>query len=408
MPIDQKELGRRLKVAREKSRLTQEAAAGRVGINRPALSLMEAGERAVNSLELDKLAYIYGRGVEEFLQDTFTDKDTLSAFWRINTDLLQQPGAETELNRALLLAREQIRLERMLAIERPRPIAVYPIANPNRKQEAAEQGAIIAEQEHQRLSLGFGPIENLPELMENQGIRTHQIKLADDISGFTMNEDESGPIVIVNKQHAAVRRRYSYAHEYAHVLMDRLKLGTVSRETERSDLFEVRANSFAANFLMPEHGVHQFLAQLGKDQIMRTRTAIFDGQGVVPIEYRTTADQHIKLYDIVQLASHFGVSRAAVCYRLLNLRLLTQGELQNLLEQDKLNGRALAKIFRLDSEPADMSDPDHSYRFISLALEAIRRDEITLSKFKELVALVDISSPKAVSSLLATAQIGTV
>ena len=37
-----------------------------------------------------------------------------------------------------------------------------------------------------------------------------------------------------------------------------------SRESERSDLLEVRANVFAANFLMPEEGVRQFVGTLGK------------------------------------------------------------------------------------------------------------------------------------------------
>ena len=407
MPIDQKELGRRLKVAREAAKMTQEAVAEKIGIGRPALSLMESAERAVSSLELDKLCFIYGRDIADFLGDSFADRNTLATFWRINEDILERPETEKILNEALVMAREQTRLEQMLDIERPQPIAVYKLADPKRKQEAVEQGAIIAEQERQRLGLGFGPIENLPDLMESQGIRTHQTALADNISGFTMNDDECGPIVVINNHHAPVRRRYSYAHECAHVLMDRLKLGIVTRESERASLFEMRANSFAANFLMPERGVRQYLARLGKDQVSRTRAAVFDENGVVPVEYRTTGDQHIKLYDIVELANFFGVSRAAAAYRLLNLRLLTQTELQDLLEQDKQNGQSLARMLKLNSEPRDIANPDHTHRFLSLALEALRRNEVTLAKFRELVALISIPGHE-VEQLLKTAQISDV
>jgi Zn-dependent peptidase ImmA (M78 family) len=43
----------------------------------------------------------------------------------------------------------------------------------------------------------------------------------------------------------------------------------VSRESERTDLLEVRANVIAANFLMPEDGVRQFVATLGKGSTSR-------------------------------------------------------------------------------------------------------------------------------------------
>ena len=56
MPPDQRELGRRLRVAREAYRMTQEAVAGRLGVSRSTVAQMELGNRAVTSLELDRLA----------------------------------------------------------------------------------------------------------------------------------------------------------------------------------------------------------------------------------------------------------------------------------------------------------------------------------------------------------------
>ena len=61
MPISVKELGRRLRVARESCGLTQEDVAKHLGVSRPTVAQMELGNRAVTSLELDKLAYFLSR-----------------------------------------------------------------------------------------------------------------------------------------------------------------------------------------------------------------------------------------------------------------------------------------------------------------------------------------------------------
>ena len=46
------------------------------------------------------------------------------------------------------------------------------------------------------------------------------------------------------------------------MVADQERFGLISRVSERDDLIEVRANAFAASFLMPEDGVRQFCAGL--------------------------------------------------------------------------------------------------------------------------------------------------
>ena len=72
-------------------------------------------------------------------------------------------------------------------------------------------------------------------------------------------------------------------HEYAHLLLHRAQMGHVSKESERANLFEVRANVFAACFLMPDEGIRQFVAGLGKGNASRLHADIFDEAGVVPM-----------------------------------------------------------------------------------------------------------------------------
>lgn len=250
----------------------------------------------------------------------------------------------------------------------------------------------MAEEERQRLGLGSSPIENLPELLESEGIRIRQIALADDISGFTMNDPRVGPFVVINATHGGSRKRYSLAHEYSHVLMDRHTLGVVSRQSKQTELLEIRANSFAANFLMPERGVRQFLAGLGKERFYRTHAQVFDGEDHVGVEVRQSPNRSIQLYDLIQVASHFGVSRLAILYRLLNLGIVTSKELIALTQENEKAGKQFARLMGLDDEPRDVAPNNANHRFLGLALEALRREEISEGKFKSLAHQIGVSA----------------
>lgn len=64
--IDRQELGVRLKEAREYLELSQDEVASALSVPRSAVSLMEAGQRKVDALELQKLAEIYQRPIGYF------------------------------------------------------------------------------------------------------------------------------------------------------------------------------------------------------------------------------------------------------------------------------------------------------------------------------------------------------
>lgn len=63
---DRKTLGERLRGAREYLGFSQEEVATYLGISRSALSLMEAGQRKVDALELKGLAGLYKRSIDYF------------------------------------------------------------------------------------------------------------------------------------------------------------------------------------------------------------------------------------------------------------------------------------------------------------------------------------------------------
>lgn len=64
-----RELGRRLKNAREAAGLSQEHVAAELGLPRPAISLIETGSRKVDALELARLAKLYGHSLAYFADE---------------------------------------------------------------------------------------------------------------------------------------------------------------------------------------------------------------------------------------------------------------------------------------------------------------------------------------------------
>lgn len=63
------EIGARLRAAREYLGLSQELVSQHLDVPRPAISAMERGGRKVSSVELKKLARLYGKPVAFFLGD---------------------------------------------------------------------------------------------------------------------------------------------------------------------------------------------------------------------------------------------------------------------------------------------------------------------------------------------------
>jgi len=399
LTVENSELGRRLKAARDSARMTQEQVANELNVSRTAVTQFEAGERSVSSIELAKLAYLFGRDMSEFFEDDFSEKDALAALFRAEPSITERDDVVKTLRDCVAVAREQANLEELLEIDRASTVANYSFPPPTKKIDAIRQGERVADEERQRLGLGNAPIEDLPDLLESEGIRARQIDLADDVSGFTMNDHKVGPFIVVNSNHKAERKRYSLAHEYAHVLMDKKLSGIVSRQSQHADLLEMRANSFAANFLIPEKGIRQFLAGLGKERSPRTQAQVFDGESSVPVEIRASANRNIQLYDIIQIAHHFGVSRPAVIFRLLNLALLTTNEHQSLVQQNDQAGRQYAKLMGLSSQPQNLGSMDFHHRFLGLALEALRRDEISTGKFKHLARMIGLSTKQILELL---------
>ena len=393
MSISRRELGRRLRNGRRASHMTQAEAAQLLGVSRSAISQVESGNRNISGLELHRLAHLYGRDIREFLQEEFSETAPITALFRSHPDVsLDAPAKEslvlcTELQHHIATLRGLLGLESGLV-----SVPNYSPPAPRSKWDAVQHGGRAAAEERRRLDLGNAPLPDVTDLLEAQGISTAQVPLPDDISGLTLIDDANGVLLVANRDHHILRRRFSFAHEYAHVLLDRHRAGILSHVRDRGNLMEVRANAFAAAFLMPTEGVRAYVRGLEKGHLSRNRADTFDEAAPIRVERRFKGEsQELQMHDVVRLADHFRVSCTAMLYRLKALKLLSNVHHQRLLTEDKAG---LAKTLR---KVLDLPEPEHAVErtrfrshFLALAIEAFARGKISPAKLDELGALVDV------------------
>ncbi|KAF0125869.1 MAG: hypothetical protein FD189_1290 [Elusimicrobia bacterium] len=397
MTLTGKELGRRLKSARESKQITQEAAARELGVSRVALTLIEGGKRPVNTTQLEKLAGLYGRRLEDFLV-AGDEAEKVALRFRVAEEL-QNRVDRSIFEPVIKLLREYTQLEKLLGLDaKYRHPVKYEFPEPASVWEAIKAGQEIAESERQRLMLGGRPVRDIAGLLEIQGIRILDIAMDTDISGIFMCDEETGMSILANPRHHAFRHAFTLAHEYCHLLVDRDRALLVSSGGAGKDLVEVRANAFAAAFLLPKAGVVEFFESIGKTGGTRTYLAIGGVKGAHEAEQRRTATSiSIRLHDVVHLQHHYGVSWDATVYRLQNLGVISKDECRELLSKSE-EAKALRRLIKVDAPDSETEKKsgsrDFNMRFFCLAVDAFCQELVSRSRLKELLAMIGVGEPE--------------
>ena len=411
MVITPENIGQRLRFARESRQITQEAASTVLGLQRSAISLMESGQRQVSTLELTRLADLYGQSVEWFVNPNIPVKpeDPVVALFRAAPGL-QGEIVQKQASHCLRLLREGALLRRLIGRKAVVSLPRYDLSSPRSVGQAIDQGQLVAEQERRRLGLGKAPVREVPEMLAHQNIWTAALSLPDEISGLFLSSPDFGMAILANLTQAPVRRRFSYAHEHGHALMDRDEFATVTSTHNAKTRTEQRANAFAAAFLMPEEGVRDFLYNLGKGRGTRREEAAMDAvteEGIRGALRNPARSQYVTYVDVALLARHFGVSYAAAVWRLRGLNFASADQTQTLLDQTHDANRYLWAIkafshagFKPTGAGVDASkgefpaeahrDSELNWQVLSLAMEARWRGEISQGRLLEVGRLLDI------------------
>ncbi len=286
--------------------LSQEEAAGLLGIPRLKLHEWENGKRFATIADLEKIAEVYCRDLDFFTSETKED----SAFQVLLRSTKEDKNTYQTVMTFEKYCNNYHSLCEVLSHKGAHGIPADLSLDQSRPLE--EWMSRYAEEQRESLGLGRGPISNLREVLEDKlSIKVFFNEMSESISGmFTFGPKLGGSIMINTKDRTAGHQHFSLAHEFGHFLFHKRKLALISKE--RSDLKEeLEANTFAEYFLMPAQAVRDsFYDRIGKDEIA--------GE------------------DVLYLADYYRVSFKAMTLRLKHLKLINSATCDKLYTETKV------------------------------------------------------------------------
>jgi Zn-dependent peptidase ImmA (M78 family)/DNA-binding XRE family transcriptional regulator len=364
---DPRALGERLRAARAKAGLTQEAAADALQVARTTLIALEKGQRRIREDELRAMSRAYGASVNALLRPSAIHVDLVPRFRsRSGTT------AEESIDAAKLLsdlAAAEAELER--ALDQPfRPS--YPPERPilpGDVREQAEDGAI--ELRH-RLGLGMAPIADIVTLLELEiGMRVFVRPLPDSVSGLFVFDNELGACILLNQNHSRERRAMTGAHECGHFISARHEPDIVELNRGPQSREERFATAFGLAFLMPAPTIRRRFQEVLKDA-------------------GRFSPRHLIL-----LAHMFYVSPEGMCRRLESLKLLPEGTWESLRDR-KFSSETVRQVLGDRPRSEETIVPP---RLWMLAAEAYRHDLFSEGQLSQMLHMDRVDIRKMLDTL---------
>ena len=266
----------RLTWARRRRGLTKTHLAVSIGVKMRSVSAYEAGEFNPEHDRLEVIArtlkfpqeFFFGDDIEEPAIDTASFR-SLSKMTARQRDTALGSGA------IAMLLNEWI--EERFDLPAPDLPDLGRDANPESAASAVRQA----------WGLGELPIKNMVHLLESKGVRVYSLALdAIEVDAFSMWRHDR-PFVFLNTLKSGEHGRFDAAHELGHLILHR-HAAPCGQQAEKD------ANAFASAVLMP------------------------------PASVRAHAPQFASIDNLMRLKKVWGVSLAAMTYRLNKLDLLSE------------------------------------------------------------------------------------
>ena len=344
-------IGDRLRLARRKANCSlrdlSAAMAGRVTAQ--AIGKYERGESVPSSGVLLALSKALGVSLNYLMDTQGIQLAGVEFRTKANTGARDRAKVETEV---LEWIERYLQIETVLDLDSAE--WQCPVAKLRRLNRAAGAEKLAADV-RDAWNIGFDPIPNMTELLEEKGLKVLTVALPDRVSGFTClvkrrNGESDLPVIVANDQFSLERRRLTLGHELAHRLIDNNSLS--DKEEEKA------ATVFAGAFLMPaEH----LLDEVGKHR-------------------------HALGYkELIDLKHLYRVSGAALLTRLQQLDVISESTLTYAF-QTVGRGWRTQEPQELES-PEERGQRERALRFERLCHRALAEGLISLSKGAELLRL---------------------
>ena len=360
--IDSIDVGRRLRIARETTGMTQERAAANINVARTTLVAIEKGQRAARTAELLPLARLYGTSVNSLLRRESVYVDLVPRFRKLPE--CKDKSSATAARLLADLVRAEVELENLLGITHPRN---YPPQRPLMLGDVRAQAENDAVELRQWLGFGLAPVRDVVSLLEmDLGVRVYMRPLDSHVSGLFAYDEQVGACILLNANHPRERRAQSAAHELGHFVSSRQSPEVLYRDSQENSREERYANVFGRAFLTPARTV-----------MLRFREI-------------TQGSSHLTRRHVILLAHTFGVSREAMVRRLEELKLTKPGTWDWFQAHGGITNEQARQVLgepaAVNTDQIDAKRPT-TLRLSLLAAEAWRRELLSEGQLARLLHL---------------------
>lgn len=249
--------GKRLKQARDIYGLTVTSLAEMIGVSKQAISQFEKNEINAKGAStprpevLEKISYILNFPKSFFLQESEVVNES-PIYYRSLTAATKSARARAE---SKFLWLQEITNILKQYVELPIVnIPIFPVSDYTKL--SARDIEDFATQARRHWGLGDGPISNILNLLESNGVVVSLFDLeADTLDALSQwaDYDNSPYIFLSSSKKSAARSRFDISHELGHLTFHKsLNKNVCSNPIEHS-IIEKQAHRFASAFLMPEN-----------------------------------------------------------------------------------------------------------------------------------------------------------
>lgn len=339
----------RIEFARTRRRWTKARLAEELGVQSRAIQAYEAGEYEPEPERLAQMAVLLRFPVSFF---SGTDLPKISEHTASFRSMSKMSAAlkDSALNAGSLAFVLNHWIESRFSL----PEAQLPDLSDLNPEDAAETL-------RRMWGLGRAPISNMIHLLESRGIRIYSLAIeAREVDAFSVWH-EGTPFVFLNTFKSAEHSRFDAGHELGHLVRDR---HSMLHGRAHSPEMERDANAFASAFLMP------------RDDVVARRPSL------------------VTLPQLVELKSYWGVSLAALAYRMNSLRLVTEWTYRTLCIDIAKNGYRTKEPKPMRQEISQML----AKVFEALRKEGVKKTDIaadlclTLDDLNALTFMLTVSS----------------
>ncbi len=186
--------------------------------------------------------------------------------------------------------------------------------------------------------------------------------MSERVSGICIR-DENNKIIAVNSNTTYGRQRYTIAHELYHLYYhENFKSIVCSKDLEKDkDPMEKEADMFASYFLAPYEALREY------------------------VKNKLRKQNNLEIEDVVRIEQHFGLSRQATLWRLINEGYLTPEK------ADTMKYRIISSALKLGfDDKLYLPSPEHKQyatlgKYIKLVEELKEKEMISAGKYEELL-----------------------